>query len=656
MQLKSLKIENFGIYKGLHSVDLTVSAKKPIILFGGLNGGGKTTFLDALQLVLYGKHARCSNRGNQAFGTYLASTKNRFSESSDKVSLTLEFSHRTDTNEQVYTVKRSWLIAKQPENTKDKLQVQCNGEADDFISSNWDDFVNEFIPQSLSDLFFFDGEKIENLANPERSSELIQTGLESLLGLDLLTQLHNDLSVIENERKKANIDEKLIKKVSDCESEIGEHDIILRSLRNEVASLEQSISELNVQINKARQNVRRSGAHLIDERDSLKFELGAIDRQLKDNLQRRVKLDAGAGPLGLIPDLLNDTQEQMKLETDAKQAKAIDDSIAEYEAQMLAILSNGKVDKPTYSAISKLVDDNQNKRQRLASINSYIDLPLSIFTGLNERIVSEQAEREELLKEREDLWEKQALLAKQEEAIPDYNDVKLILNELAILEAEFKNKQVLLEHNNRLLEQAIAKRDVLNTRYTNLLTQQNKDTFEQKRTLQVCDHVDRLKDTMQSFAKVMIKENIELIELKIAEKFISLTRKEDLINSVSVNTETFALTLISHDGNTLAPARLSAGERQLLAIAILSALAEASGKELPTVIDTPLGRLDGKHRSKLIDNYFPNAASQVLLLSTDEEITGKYYEALKPFINREYQIAFNEHEQTSTISEGYFNG
>ena len=462
------------------------------------------------------------------------------------------------------------------------------------------------------------------------------------------------MSVIENERKKTNIDEKLIKKVSDCESEIGEHDIVLRSLRNEVANLEQEISDLNIQINKARQNVRKSGAHLIEDRDALKFELGAIDRQLKDNLQQRVKLDAGAGPLGLIPGLISETQEQIKLESDAKQAKALDDLITEYESQILGILSEGKVDQATYTAVNKLVEDKQSKRQLYANIESYIDLPLSIFNGLNERIANEQAERKRLLKQRDDLLEKQALLAKQEEAIPDYNDVKAILNELATLEAEFKNKHTLLEQNNRLLEQALAKRDVLNTRYTNLLTQQNRDTFEQKRALQVSDHVDRLKDTMQSFAKTMIKENIELIEQKIAEKFIGLTRKDNLISSVSVNTETFALTLMSKEGDVLAPSRLSAGERQLLAIAILSALAEASGKELPTVIDTPLGRLDGRHRSKLIDNYFPKAASQVLLLSTDEEITGKYYTALKPFINREYHIAFDEQGKTSTISEGYF--
>lgn len=654
MILKSLTLENFGIYKGLHQVDLTVSEDKPVILFGGLNGGGKTTFLDALQLVLYGKHAKCSNRGHQAFGTYLASTKNRYATDSNLVSLTLEFTHRTETREQLYKVQRSWVVTKSPENTKDKVLVFCDNELDSFISQEWDEFVNEFIPQSLSDLFFFDGEKIEDLAHPDRSSELIQTGLENLLGLDLLSQLQSDLSNIERERKTSNVDETVINKVTDCEADIGEHDTQLKSLRDAIAKLELQASELNIQTNKTRQKVRETGAHLIEERDTIKFELGAIDRQLKDNLHQRVKVDSGAGPLGLISNLIDETRQQINLEEKAKHASLFDSSVSEYEQQILDIIHQGQVDETTKKGIAALVSENKKQRQVFANTEAYIGLTEGIFTGLEERISQEQFEREKLLKLRDELLEKQALFEKQEEAIPDYDDVKGILSELASIEVEFKNKHTLLEHNCRLLEQALAKRDVLNARYTNLLTQQNKDTFEQKRALQVSDHIGKLKGTMQSFARAMIKENIQLLEQKIAEKFIALTRKTNLISAVTVNTESFALTLYTQQNEMLPPNRLSAGERQLLAIAILWALAEASGKELPTVIDTPLGRLDGQHRSKLIDNYFPMAAKQVLLLSTDEEITGKYYQNLKPVINREYHIAFNESEQTSTISEGYF--
>jgi DNA sulfur modification protein DndD len=232
--------------------------------------------------------------------------------------------------------------------------------------------------------------------------------------------------------------------------------------------------------------------------------------------------------------------------------------------------------------------------------------------------------------------------------------VQHLLSELAGLEAELKNDFVLIKQKKQLLQQAQARDEVLNTRYANLLTQQSKDTFEQKRSIQVAEHIGKLKNTMKSFAEQLISENVTGLEEHIAAKFFDLSRKNNLITGVKICPDSFKLTLLDTNKNPMSPSRLSAGERQLLAIAILWGLAEASGKEIPTVIDTPLGRLDGKHRTKLINNYFPKASSQVILLSTDEEITGQYYTQLKPAICREYHISYNEQEQTSTFTEGYF--
>ena len=92
----------------------------------------------------------------------------------------------------------------------------------------------------------------------------------------------------------------------------------------------------------------------------------------------------------------------------------------------------------------------------------------------------------------------------------------------------------------------------------------------------------------------------------------------------------------------------------MLAVAILWALAKSSGKTLPTLIDTPLGRLDGPHRQKLIKNYFPKASSQVLIFSTDEEVTKEHYESLKPHIAAEYKINYTEETESSSFEEGYF--
>jgi DNA sulfur modification protein DndD len=85
------------------------------------------------------------------------------------------------------------------------------------------------------------------------------------------------------------------------------------------------------------------------------------------------------------------------------------------------------------------------------------------------------------------------------------------------------------------------------------------------------------------------------------------------------------------------------------------ALAKSSGKVLPTVIDTPLGRLDIPHREKLIANYFPKASNQVLIFATDAEISNEHYLSLKPYISKEYTINYDESSESSNFSNNYFD-
>ncbi len=652
MIIKQLTLENFGIYLGKHTVDLSVEDNKPIVLFGGLNGGGKTTFLDALQLVLYGKHAKCSNRGNDTYSAYLANARNRYSDQDAIVELTITFTHTTDTTTHEFKVVRNWKT--QTSVPKDKVAVFCNGVIDPHIGQFWDEFVNEFIPLSLSDLFFFDGEKIENLANPDRSAELIRTGIESLLGLDLLSQLHLDLGNVERKRKSENLDNTIVHKVAAQESEIAEQTALVTTFKTELANLEKLASDNNLSINKSRQKVRNAGAHLIEERDFIKFELGAIEERLKANIQERVRLDAGCGPLGLISSLISDTKKQITKEKQATEAKLIASAIAEYDEAIRASMKASNAGEAAMSSVSTTMEKLASKRTKTAAINCYIYSDVSIFKGLDEKIIVDKDERQAFLKTRSLLQEQQALFNKKLESIPDYETVQDLLTELTEFEVEFKNNIVRIKQKQQMLDKAIARNDVLNTRYTNLLTQQNKDTFEQKRAIQVAEHIDKLKSTMKSFSEKLIAENVESLQSHITDKFFDLSRKHNLINGVRICPCSFELTLLDTNNQTMSPNRLSAGERQLLAIATLWGLAEASGKEIPTVIDTPLGRLDGEHRTKLINNYFPNASSQVILLSTDEEIAGQYYQQLKPSISREYHIVFNEQQKSSTITEGYF--
>ncbi|EDV3839459.1 DNA sulfur modification protein DndD, partial [Salmonella enterica subsp. diarizonae] len=191
---------------------------------------------------------------------------------------------------------------------KDKIKVYVDNQLDEYLSQYWDEFVNEFIPLSLSDLFFFDGEKIENLAHPQRSSELIKTGIESLLGLDLLSQLQIDLAQVDKKRRASNVDQSVIARVEACEDEMGLCNIVVSDLKKEIAEIEHDIKSTNIAINKSRQAVHNAGAHLLEKRDEIKFELGSIESKLKVNKSEKIKLAAGVGPLGLVKDLINSTK------------------------------------------------------------------------------------------------------------------------------------------------------------------------------------------------------------------------------------------------------------------------------------------------------------------------------------------------------------
>ena len=58
MYFTKVELHNFGIYKGHHEMCLSNQiGNRNVTLIGGLNGRGKTTFLDAILLALYGKQA-----------------------------------------------------------------------------------------------------------------------------------------------------------------------------------------------------------------------------------------------------------------------------------------------------------------------------------------------------------------------------------------------------------------------------------------------------------------------------------------------------------------------------------------------------------------------------------------------------------------------
>jgi DNA sulfur modification protein DndD len=189
--------------------------------------------------------------------------------------------------------------------------------------------------------------------------------------------------------------------------------------------------------------------------------------------------------------------------------------------------------------------------------------------------------------------------------------------------------------------------------------------IEQQTTEHILKAASKAQSTLKEFKKRLKLRKLNQLETLVTECFLYLLHKSNLVHRVQIDNETFALSLYDYDGEAIPKHRLSAGEKQLLAISLLWGLARASGRQLPVAIDTPLGRLDSSHRNNLVDRYFPQASHQVILLSTDTEIREEEVKRLREngaigsagtrsVIAREYLLQYDTNQYQTQIKHGYF--
>ena len=199
MLLKRVVIENFGPFQGTHALDLIPSQNaesgRPIIVIGGRNGSGKTSLLEAIRLCLHGRRAL----GNPRLGDYhdylrsrvhRESNSKRNSLSSVQVDVeTVEAGHR-----HTYEVARTWRNATV---VSEQLQVRRDSEElQELFADQYQTFLDELIPLGLAEFFFFDGERIQQLAEEDGSDRIVADSIRGLLGLDLTSKLQADMMIL----------------------------------------------------------------------------------------------------------------------------------------------------------------------------------------------------------------------------------------------------------------------------------------------------------------------------------------------------------------------------------------------------------------------------------------------------------------------------
>jgi DNA sulfur modification protein DndD len=232
---------------------------------------------------------------------------------------------------------------------------------------------------------------------------------------------------------------------------------------------------------------------------------------------------------------------------------------------------------------------------------------------------------------------------------PKDDEIGPLISQLTTLH---ENQGILKNEIEHLEQQVVSKNSYLkmiNFKLRNIIL----DKYKDENAGTQAELATRVQKVLDEYIEKLKIKKLDLLEMYLLEEIQRLMHKENLITKVSVNKETFYITLYDTSGPILKEL-LSKGEKQMFATAVLLALAKTSGKPLPFMVDTPLARLDVSHRDNLIEKFFPYASHQVVIFSTDSEIDEKYYPKMKPYLSRSYAMEYLPGKGKTKQHLGYF--
>ncbi len=648
MILHSLTLQNVGVYADEQSVIFSRDPDRPVTLVGGLNGAGKTTLIRSLFHALYGARALSVVGRRGAYGGFLDSAVHH---GADRAILELDLEIPAIRAESRIVVRRTW---ERPSRGKDQLDVYVDGDYDEELSESWAEAIEQAAPLGIARLFFFDGEKIEALADLAEAAETLRTALGSLLGLDLVEQLSVDLTAVQRrivrEAKSGPSTEELERREARLETQRQ----VETTARSRLHNLKNQCAEAVSDHGKLLHALRAAGGDLIADRERLDVErtgASAAESLLWDQL--RALAARPDTPLLLVGSLLNDMRTTVDQAGARAYADAIDTTLKERDVWIVELLNETGID--TADVRSALDVDRRMRASAAGSPPPY--QPAAVADAVTRLIEEELPSRcGEALRCLDEIDQASATvdeLDRRIAKIPSDDSVRILLDartdseeHVTDLEAQRLEAEQVLTVSEAQTKRALELRD---SELERLASAQDHTDRGRRITL----HAERARGTLEQFRRAVSERHVQRIATYATESLRALLHKDGLVGDLSIDPTTFELRLHTRNGEALDPESLSAGERQLTALALLWGLARSAGRPLPVVIDTPLGRLDTGHRRHVVERYLPSASHQVVVLSTDTEIDAAMHDLLEPRVGRAYRLAHDSNGAT-TITSGYF--
>lgn len=645
MIITKLTFHNFGVYAGNNVFEFESS--KPVVLIGGMNGRGKTTFLEGVLLALYGANSFAYSESKySSYGQYLKAFVNT-ADGSLETYVELEFKLEKETDER-YLIRRSWPGNGQ--RTRETIQVKKDGQDNTFLTDNWAMFIENILPSGLSSFFFFDGEKIAELA-VENTNAQMKESIKTLLGISVLDLLDNDISRIVNRVGKRSNDQVHTKELKILRERKNQTEVALQIIDDRIAETSAQIEEARKKLEKAKVDYTSKGGDIVVQRQDLFTERTALVAKVEQGKETLIGVAASELPLLLVKDLLEDISVQAAKEHETKLLGYTVDKIH----SMFETYSDGGDSNSVRDFISYVENKAAEESTEIVfdiSDQSFYQLTLLLGNGLM------NAQGNML----QNMATCQKGIAKIDE-IDSYLSVDIDEKVLSKIYKKIKTlEQEIIEHEASL-EIAQKQRTGLNGDVMRATSEYNRFVENMLSNLESDDDNGRILKYAHHATRALAEYKIRLQKKKIGTLAETMTKcykqlanKKNLISRIDMDAVTLDFVYLNADNQIVPKESLSAGEKQLMVISLLWALAICSKKKLPVIIDTPLSRMDSVHRVALIKTYFPNASDQTIILSTDSEIDKHYYEIMKDTVGDEFTLVYDDELKCSKIKKGYFLG
>lgn len=656
MNILGLTVLNFGVFRGRHHFDFAPAlspegTRQHLVSVIGANGVGKSTLFQAMSLALHGALSLSDRVSRQDYQKYLLGRLHRSSDlgvavSSNEAFVGLDFDYVRSGRRLRVEVKRHWYL--EGGKISEELTVLCNGQRPDVPHEDVQHWLNELVPPGLSSLCFFDAERLDDFAGVGQPEGFVRDALHRLLGLDLVEKLLADLDRYSTLRGGGSADiEGLRRQAQERRGKIDEIKVEIENLHAEISAFDGEAERLGAELAAQEGRLAAEGGTYAERRQAIQAELTRNRLEAERVAAQIEALCHDLLPFCLAPGLCRQLEQRLLAEASLLRQAATDDEWMERGEALRLRLKSEKLwrglelsTQARETLTRRLLKELEKSFAPQAAAAQPIIHDLAapererLLSWIRQTLDSIPAQVKQLGGELRTLQQEQQQLRQDLKRAPDDVALQPIQREIERLQGELQ----------KLHSQRNACREQIGSRQYQLEEQERQYLRLEEQLSQARANEQRLalaersRKTLLGYKENLLHRRVASLRANFLINFNRLCRKEHLLSAVVIDPQTFRIELLGEDGRSLKVSELSAGERQLYALAWLQSLRQVSGRQLPLVIDTPLARLDEQHRARLVNNYFAEASEQVLLFATTAELDADLLLELKPMLVRLYEL------------------